>query len=216
MALDDYQFRIWELLTHPDLKKDATAEERKMYRLALYGANNHMLVLRATLEAAKQDPIGQRDNLSDSLQDIRNFVKSVSPAELRIDLKTEEQRKALSYAAVIGFSAGKARTKQWLFRNLEDQVREANRDIEIKLMQIVRDRELTDQLPRDKRPSISELVNILITHGVIPTEGKSREFAEEITSFDDRVGKGEQITPQDFEQSKYALAIAWFETILED
>ena len=108
------------------------------------------------------------------------------------------------------------KTRRWSVDNREDQVHEANRNLETKLMQIVRQRNLNAQLPRDRRPSISELVDILITNGVIPTAGRSREFADTVTRLGDKAARGEQITREEFVDGHYTLAIAWFEMELDD
>jgi cysteinyl-tRNA synthetase len=104
----------------------------------------------------------------------------------------------------------------WNVDNREDQVREANRKLETRLMQIVRQRNLNAHLPRDRRPSISELVDILITNRVMPKAGRSREFADTITRLGDKAARGEQITKEEFVDGDYTLAIAWFEMELDD
>ena len=104
----------------------------------------------------------------------------------------------------------------WNVDNREDQVREANRKLETRLMQIVRQRNLNAHLPRDRRPSISELVDILITNRVMPKAGRSREFADIITRLGDKAARGEQITKEEFLDGDYTLAIAWFEMELDD
>ncbi|MDQ3976865.1 MAG: hypothetical protein M3264_10105, partial [Thermoproteota archaeon] len=104
----------------------------------------------------------------------------------------------------------------WNVDNREDQVREANRKLETRLMQIVRQRNLNAHLPRDRHPSISELVDILITNRVMPKAGRSREFADTITRLGDKAARGEQITKEEFVDGDYTLAIAWFEMELDD
>jgi hypothetical protein len=66
-------------------------------------------------------------------------------------------------------------------------------------MQTVTRRNLNVQLARDA-PSVSELVDILATKGVISTtEGtKSRQYADTITRVADRVDRGERITQEEF------------------
>ena len=108
------------------------------------------------------------------------------------------------------------KTRRWSVDNREDQVREANRNLETELMQIVRQTNLNAHLPRDRRPSISELVDILITNRVIPKAGRSREFADTITRLGDKAPRGEQITKEEFVDGDYTLAIAWFEMQLDD
>jgi hypothetical protein len=82
----------------------------------------------------------------------RNNVISNTLSSIGVD------EKELNKAA-IGFISS-AKTKLWSVDNRENQIREANRKLETKLMQIVRQRNLNAQLPRDRRPSISELVDI--------------------------------------------------------
>jgi cysteinyl-tRNA synthetase len=110
----------------------------------------------------------------------------------------------------------RGKTRRWSVDNREDQVRESNRNLESRLMQIVRQRNLNAQLPRDRRPSISELVDILITNRVIPTAGRSREFADTLTRLGDKANRGEEITKEEFVDGDYTLAIAWFEMELDD
>jgi hypothetical protein len=63
----------------------------------------------------------------------------------------------------------------------------------------------------------SEIVETLITNGVIATEeGKSRESAQVITAMGDRVDRGELITPVEFGNGTYTDSIAWFDTTLPD
>lgn len=73
------------------------------------------------------------------------------------------------------------------------------------------------QLARNT-PSVSELVDILATKGVISTtEGtKSRQYADTITRVADRVDRGERITQEEFVGGEYITAILWFDTILPD
>ncbi|MFL6497185.1 MAG: cysteine--tRNA ligase [Nitrososphaera sp.] len=108
------------------------------------------------------------------------------------------------------------KTRMWNVINPEDQVHEANRKLETRLMQIVSQRNLNVHLHKDRSSSIKELVDILINEGVIPPEGRSREFADTITKLGDKAARGEQITIEEFEEGDYTLAIAWFEMILDD
>ncbi|MFL6476309.1 MAG: cysteine--tRNA ligase [Nitrososphaera sp.] len=108
------------------------------------------------------------------------------------------------------------KTRMWNVINPEDQVHEANRKLETRLMQIVSQRNLNVHLHKDRSSSIKELVDILINEGVIPPEGRSREFADTITKLGDKAARGEQITIEEFEDGDYTLAIAWFEMILDD
>jgi hypothetical protein len=52
-----------------------------------------MLQFRNALEAYKQDPNGQKDNLDASVKILKSFVRSITP-----ELNTEEQRKVVSAA----------------------------------------------------------------------------------------------------------------------
>ncbi len=63
---------------------------------------------------------------------------------------------------------------------------------------------LNVQLARDIT-SISELVNVLTTNGVIPAgaERKSREYAETITRIGDGVSRGERIISDEFQRRDY-------------
>jgi hypothetical protein len=62
------------------------------------------------------------------------------------------------------------------------------------------------------RPFVSDLVDILVTNKVFPTEGRSREFADRIARFRDKAARGvEHITQEDFED--YTIAIAWFDDL---
>ncbi len=103
--------------------------------------------------------------------------------------------------------------KRWSAENRETQVLEENRNLETRLMQIVTQRNLTVQLARD-RPSVSELVDVLVTNKVIPKEERrSREFADSITRIADKAARGEQITQEEF--NDYTIAMSWFDD-LED
>lgn len=85
-------------------------------------------------------------------------------------------------------------------------------------MQIVTRRNLNVHLARDT-PSVSEVVDVLATKGVIPTttEGtKSRQYADTITRVLNRVDRGERITQEEFVGGEYITAILWFDTILPD
>jgi hypothetical protein len=110
-----------------------------------------------------------------------------------------------------------ADTRSWDVDNPEKEIREANRNLQTRLMQIVTRRNLNVQLARDT-PSVSELVDVLATKGVIPTtEGtKSRQYADTITRVADRVDRGERITQEEFVGGEYTTAILWFDTILPD
>src|ERR687893_908062 len=108
-------------------------------------------------------------------------------------------------------------TRKWNMDNPNDQIRGANKDLRTRLMGIVTRRDLNAQLPNGDSSSISEIVEMLITNGVITTEGgKSREFADIITAMGDRVDRGEIITPVEFSNGNYTNAIAWFDTSLPD
>lgn len=216
--LDDYWMGVWQILEEPESKKDLNEEDRRMLKLAMFGARNLMLQFGSTVVAFSVDPTTHRDNLNASIADIQNFVRSLSTPGLKLDLRSEEQRKALSNAAAIGFSTDKAKTKQWLFENLQGQVLEASSHLETRLLQIISNRNLGAQLPRDRRPSISELVHILEINRLIPRGGerKTREYAEKITRIMDRIDTGVEISKEEITEGDYTLAIAWFELILDD
>ena len=109
-------------------------------------------------------------------------------------------------------------TRKWDFDNPNDQIRGANKDLRTRLIGIITRRNLNAQLPNVDTSSIAEIVEMLISNGVIPTaeEGKSREFTEVITKMNDRVNKGELITPVEFSNRNYTNAIEWFDSILPD
>jgi hypothetical protein len=110
-----------------------------------------------------------------------------------------------------------SQTRKWDIDNPNDQIRDANKDLHTRLMGIVTLRNLNPQLPKGDSSSISEIVEMLITNGVITTEeGKSRESAEVITTIGDRVDRGELITPVEFSNGTYTNAIGWFDNILPD
>ncbi len=110
-----------------------------------------------------------------------------------------------------------SQTRKWDIDNPNDQIRGANKDLHTRLMGIVTQRNLNPQLPKGDSSSISEIVEMLITNGVITTEeGKSRESAEVITTMGDRVDRGELITPVEFGNGTYTNAIEWFDTLLPD
>ena len=101
--------------------------------------------------------------------------------------------------------------------NPNDQIRGANKDLRTRLMGIVTRKNLNAQLPKEDASSISEIVEMLITNGVITTEEeKSRESAQVITTMGDRVDRGELITPVEFGNRTYITAIGWFDNILPD
>jgi hypothetical protein len=110
-----------------------------------------------------------------------------------------------------------ADTRSWDVDNSEKEIREANRNLQTRLMQIVTRRNLNVQIARDTA-SVSELIDTLATKGVIPTtEGtKSRQYADTITRVTDRVDRGERITQEEFVGGEYITAILWFDTILPD
>jgi hypothetical protein len=109
-----------------------------------------------------------------------------------------------------------SQTRKWDTDNPNDQIRGANKDL-TRLMGIVTRRNLNPQLPKGDSSTISEIVEMLITNGVITTEeGKSRESAEVITTMGDRVDRGELITPVEFGNGTYTTGIGWFDNILPD
>ena len=109
-------------------------------------------------------------------------------------------------------------TRKWDFDNPNDQIRGANKDLRTRLIGIITRRNLNAQLPNVDTSSIAEIVEMFTSNGVIPTaeEGKSREFAEVITKMNDRVNKGELITPVEFINRNYTNAIEGFDSILPD
>jgi hypothetical protein len=110
-----------------------------------------------------------------------------------------------------------SQTRKWDIDNPNDQIRGANKDLHARLMGIVTRRNLNPKLPKGDSSSISEIVEMLITNGVITTEeGKSRESAEVITTLGDRVDRGELITPVEFGNRTYTTAIGWFDNMLPD
>jgi hypothetical protein len=164
-----------------------------------------------------------------SFKKIDTFVQSIVTQAAQLNTDTERSNvisntlssigvdeKELNKAA-IGFVSS-AKTRQWFVDNRENQIREANRKLETKLMQIVRQKNLNAQLPRDRRPSIAEMVSMLITNGVFPRGGeeRSRKYADMITRIGDRVDRGDQISQEEFLGGDYTLAIGWFESILDD
>ena len=102
--------------------------------------------------------------------------------------------------------------------NPNDQIRGANKDLHTRLLGIVTQRNLNAQLPKGDSSFISEIVEMLITNGVISTEegGRSRESADMITAMGDRVDRGELITPVEFGNGTYTNAIAWSDTTLPE
>ena len=104
-------------------------------------------------------------------------------------------------------------TRKWDMDNPNEQIRGANKELRTRLMGIVTQRNLNAQLPKGDSSSISEIVDMLITNGVIPTEGRSKEFAEVITTMGVRVDRGEIITPVEFGNETYTTAIAWFDDL---
>jgi len=103
--------------------------------------------------------------------------------------------------------------KRWSGEDREAQVLEENTNLESRLMQIVTKRNLNVQLARDT-PSVSELVDVLVTNRVIPKEERrSREFADRITRIADKAASGEHITQEEF--NDYTIATSWFDD-LED
>lgn len=92
-ALDQFQFHLCKSLSNPVLRDNLTKEDLLTYTRALIGAQACILQFRIALEAYKQDPKGQRDNLDASIRILQSFVQSVTP-----ELNTEEQRKVVSDA----------------------------------------------------------------------------------------------------------------------
>ena len=103
--------------------------------------------------------------------------------------------------------------RRWDIDNPNEQIRDANKELRIRLMGIVTQRNLNAQLPKGDTSSISEIVDMLIANGAIPTEGRSKEFAEVITNMGVRVDRGEIITPVEFGNGNYTTAVAWFDDL---
>jgi hypothetical protein len=228
-AIDDYQYQLCDTLSNPTMTKRLTEEDLRKSTLDMMTAQACVLYIRLAFEAFRLDPKGQSERLDASFKKIDTFVQSIVTQAVQLNTETERNNlisntlssigvdeKELNKAA-IGFISS-AKTKLWSVDNRENQIREANRKMETKLMQIVRQRNLNAQLPRDRRPSISELVDILLTNELIPIGGeeRSRKSAATITSIGDRVDRGEQISQEAFTGGDYTLAIAWFEQILDD
>jgi hypothetical protein len=87
-----------------------------------------------------------------------------------------------------------SQTRKWDVDNPNDQIRDANKDLHARLLGIVIRGNLNAQLPKEDASSISEIVEMLITNGVIPTEqeggGRSKESADIVTAMSDRVDRG--------------------------
>jgi hypothetical protein len=111
-----------------------------------------------------------------------------------------------------------SQTRRWRVDNIEDQIRNANRDLRSKLIQTIsRRKNLNSQLPDGgDGSSILEIVGVLINNRIISMEGRSREFAELITRMGDRVDRGERISPEEFRNGDYTTAIGWFDGILAE
>jgi hypothetical protein len=92
-ALDQFQFYLCNSLSNPVLRENLTKEDLRTYTKALMGAQACMLQFRNALEAFKQDPKGQSNNLDASIKILQTFVQSVTP-----ELNTEQQRKVVSDA----------------------------------------------------------------------------------------------------------------------
>jgi hypothetical protein len=212
-ALDDFQFNLCNNLSNPVLKDNLTKEDLRTYTKALMAAQACMLHFRSALEAFKQDPKGQRDNLDASINSLQSFVQSVTP-----ELNTEQQRKVVSDAfSSIGIDekeadkqvivlTSKSRTKLWSVEDRKSTVLKENRNLETRLKEVITQK-LKLQLPNDIPPSISELVSILVSNGIISE--KSKEYSDTIMRIGNKVAKGERITDEEY--GDYALAIAWFE-----
>jgi hypothetical protein len=206
--LDNYNSGVWRLLSDQQSRKDLTAEDRRMLRLAMYGADNYMLQFGTIVEAFNLDPERHRDNLNDSIKAIQSFVASASPPMI----KTERQRKAIS-DAVIGFTT-KAKTKLWSVDNREAQVLDQTKRLHTRLMQVIGDRNLSSQLPNGSESTISEIEEALISNGIVQTKESSRKFASIITEMREKAAQEQQITLDEF--GDYTLAIDWFEMELDE
>jgi hypothetical protein len=123
-----------------------------------------------------------------------------------------------SYWQTDHFDCTMSHTRKWDIDNPNEQIRGANKELRTRLMGIVTQRNLNAQLPKGDSSSISEIVDMLFTNGVIPREGegRSKESAEVITNMGERVDRGEIITPVEFGNGNYTNAIGWFDTTLPD
>jgi hypothetical protein len=91
LALDDFQYNLCNNLTNQSITKYLDPKDLTNYTKALMGAQACMLFLRNSLEAFKQDPIGQEDNLDRALGLMQSFVQNVTP-----ELKTNDSRISVS------------------------------------------------------------------------------------------------------------------------
>jgi hypothetical protein len=238
--VDRHQLFVWKILSRSGRINKLSDKELRMYIEDMIAANLRVLQLELAFILYQKDPERNKEKVDASFHKIEEFVESVVRSP-RADsdpnvLKTEpglapglirRNKTILDTFASIGVDekeandaiiafANKAKNRVWSVDNREDQVREANRNLETRMMQIIGQRNLNVQLPRDRRPSISELVDILITNRVIPSNERSREYADLITRLGDKAARGEQITKEEFVDGDYSLAIGWFEMELDD
>lgn len=92
-ALDDFHYHMCNDLSNPLLKENLTKEDLRKYTLILLGAQACMLNFRSALEAFTKDPQSQKENLDKSVNQMRNFVGTVTP-----ELKSPQGKTAVSEA----------------------------------------------------------------------------------------------------------------------
>jgi hypothetical protein len=164
--IDDYQYHMCNNLSNPTLTRNLAEEDLRKSTKDMMSAQACVFDISLAFEEFRLDPKGKSERLDASFKRLDTFIQSiVTPAP---ELNTEEKRlnvisntlssigvdeQELNKAA-IGFVSS-AKTKQWFVDNRENQIREANRKLETKLMQIIRRKNLNAQLPTDRHPSCS-------------------------------------------------------------
>jgi hypothetical protein len=220
--IDHYQLHIWKILSNSQLPD----EKIQKYTEELIASVIYMTQLSLAFEIYRDNPKELKKRVEASFKKLEEFESAVRPAPELINTGQELRRhRAISDAfssigvdekeanqAVIVF-ADRAKNRVWSVENREAQVLEENEKLITRLMKVITQKNLNSQLSNDRPLTISELVNIVITKRVIPTEGRSREFADRITKIGERVARQERITQEEFED--YTLAIVWFDD-LED
>ena len=222
--IDHHQFYIWKILSHSQLPE----EKIQKYAEDLIASVIYMTKLSLAFVIYRDNPKELKIQVEATFKKLDEFESVVrSPLELiNTEQEPQRRRRAISDAfssigvdekeanrAVLAFVAHRAKARVWPVENHEAQVLEENEKLSTRLMKVITQKSLNSQLPNDRPPTISELVNIVITNRVIPAEGRSREFANRITMIGERVAGQERITQEEFED--YTLAIVWFDD-LED
>ncbi|MDQ3903690.1 MAG: hypothetical protein M3247_08635, partial [Thermoproteota archaeon] len=133
--LDNYNSSVWRLLSDHQSRKDLTAEDRRMLRLAMFNADNYMFQFGSIVEAFNLDPQRSREDLNDTIKAIRTFVASASPPMIKM---TPQQRKVIS-DTTIGFTT-RGKAKLWSVDNREAQVLDQTKMLQTRLMQVIMDR----------------------------------------------------------------------------